>query len=174
MLLSIIIPCYNEAQNLPILIERCKKVYTRKNVEVIFVDNGSTDSTPDVLTTLLKDESILKSIRVDVNKGYGFGILAGLRESKGKILGWTHADMQTDPYDCLRAIECFERHSTPDKLFLKGARQQRPLMDVIFTLGMSIFETILLRKGLWDINAQPTLFHRDFFSSWQSPLKTSL
>ena len=34
---------------------------------------------------------------------------------------------------------------------------------------MSLFETLLLRTRLWDINAQPTMFHRDFFASWDRP-----
>lgn len=39
----------------------------------------------------------------------------------------------------------------------------------ILSVGMSIFETILLRQLLWDINAQPTMFSRNFFESWQTP-----
>jgi hypothetical protein len=34
---------------------------------------------------------------------------------------------------------------------------------------MSMFETVLLKKRMWDINAQPTMFHRQFFESWRSP-----
>ena len=34
---------------------------------------------------------------------------------------------------------------------------------------MSLFESVLLRQPLWDINAQPTMFHRDFMKTWQSP-----
>ena len=37
------------------------------------------------------------------------------------------------------------------------------------TFSMSIFETIYLRRLLWDINAQPNLFHRKFYDSWQNP-----
>ena len=42
-------------------------------------------------------------------------------------------------------------------------------MDVFFTLGMSIFETFLLSRIMWDINAQPTLLSRRFFQTWENP-----
>jgi len=47
--------------------------------------------------------------------------------------------------------------------YVKGDRKGRPIFDQIFTLGMSFFETIYLRTKLWDINAQPNIFHRNFF-----------
>jgi glycosyltransferase involved in cell wall biosynthesis len=108
-----------------------------------------------------------RSIRVEENQGYGFGILSGLKTAKGDVIGWTHADMQTDPQDFLYGIELFNKHG--NDVFVKGVRYGRPLMDVLFTIGMSIFETILLRKKMWDINAQPTMFSRSFFDSWEDP-----
>ena len=167
MRFSLIIPCYNEAANLPLLLERCKDVVTHPDVEVILVDNGSTDNSPEVLLSLLSLYPGCRSVRVEKNQGYGFGILTGLRAAKGDILGWTHADMQTDPQDVLRGLELFEKHGLD--IFVKGRRYGRPLADVVFTLGMSIFETLLLGKPLWDINAQPTLFTRRFFESWLEP-----
>lgn len=167
MKLSLVIPCYNEAANLPLLLERCKTLTAQPEVEVILVDNGSTDNSANVLATLLPSYPGCRSVRVDQNQGYGYGILQGLHAASGEILAWTHADMQTDPHDAIRGLALFERHGP--KIFVKGRRHGRPLVDVLFTFGMSIFETLLLRTGLWDINAQPTMFHRDFFAEWKHP-----
>ncbi len=167
MKFSLIIPCYNEASNIPLLLERCKGVTENLEVEVILVDNGSTDNTQQVLLELLPLYRNCRSIRVEENQGYGYGILSGLNSSIGEIIGWTHADMQTDPQDFLLGIELFSLHG--NDVFVKGVRFGRPLMDVFFTIGMSVFETILLRKKMWDINAQPTIFSRKFFESWQNP-----
>ena len=167
MKFSLIIPCYNEAANLPLLLERCKALATKSEVEVILVDNGSTDSTPRVLLNLLSRYPGCRSVRIEKNQGYGFGILSGLRVAKGEILGWTHADMQTDPQDALSGLELFEKHGID--IFVKGRRFGRPLADVLFTIGMSLFETLLLAKPMWDINAQPTMFSHKFFESWSSP-----
>jgi len=163
---SLVIPCYNEAANLPLLLERCKGV-AGADTEVILVDNGSTDDSPQVLARLLPAYPGCRSVRVEQNQGYGFGILSGLRAARGEILGWTHADMQTDPQDALRGLELFARHGA--KSFVKGRRYGRPLADVAFTLGMSVFETLLLGKPFWDINAQPTMFTREFFATWSNP-----
>ena len=167
MKLSLVIPCYNESANLLPLLERCKKLVEGNSIEVILVDNGSTDDSPQVLQRLLPSYPGCRSIRVNLNQGYGCGILAGLKSAKGEIIGWTHADMQTDPLDAVKGLELFEKCGTD--CFVKGKRFGRPFMDVVFTVGMSLFEMLLLRKWFWDINAQPTMFTREFFETWKSP-----
>lgn len=166
MTLSLVIPCYNEAANLPLLLARCLAV-AQAGHEVVLVDNGSTDRSPQVLDELLPSHPGCRSVRVERNQGYGFGILSGLRAARGEILAWTHADLQTDPQDSLRGLAFFERHG-PD-IFVKGRRYGRPFADVAFTMGMSAFETVLLGQPMWDINAQPTMFSRAFFDTWQDP-----
>ena len=167
MKLSLVIPCFNEAANIPLLLERCKVLTLRSDIEVILVDNGSTDDSARVLESLLPSYPGCRSVRVEKNQGYGYGILQGLHSARGEILAWTHADMQTDPCDVLRGLALFELHG--ENIFVKGSRYGRPFADVAFTVGMSIFETVLLRTPLWDINAQPNMFHRSFLASWQQP-----
>ena len=167
MKFSLVIPCYNEAKNIPLLLERCAVFNTREEFEIILVDNGSTDDSHEVLRELLPQYPTCKTVRVEKNQGYGFGILSGLREAQGDVIGWTHADLQTDPQDILKAVDFFKE--VPTKTFVKGKRHGRPFVDVVFTIGMSIFETLLLKKKMWDINAQPTLFSKEFFESWEEP-----
>jgi len=162
---SLIIPCYNEGKNLPYLIDRCKEL-AGAGIEVILVDNGSTDDSPEVLRRLLSDAHCIRSVRVEKNRGYGHGIVSGLREAKGEILGWTHADMQTDPKDFMKGLDFFSENCSA---FVKGLRHGRPVSDRIFTAGMSFFEMLIFRRSMWDINAQPTMFHRNFFSQWVEP-----
>ena len=168
--LSLIIPCYNEAENIPLILRRCDEVLSQaSNIEIVIVDNGSTDNTPAILDELLVHKPYIVKVRVELNQGYGYGILAGLRTSSAEIIGWTHADMQTDPADAIKGLALFEDSSTPTQLFVKGKRHGRPVLDILFTIGMAIFETFLLRRIMWDINAQPTMFHRNFFTTWDSP-----
>ena len=165
--LSLVIPCYNEASNLPLLIDRVHQAFPREGHEVILVDNGSTDSSPAVLNELLAGQTCIRSLRVERNQGYGHGILSGLQAARGAVLGWTHADMQTDPADALRGLELFD--ATNAGKFVKGLRRERPFFDAAFTVGMSVFESLLLKQPMWDINAQPTLFPRRFFEQWENP-----
>lgn len=167
MKLSLVIPCYNEEANLPLLIPRCAEIAKTGDIEVILVDNGSVDNTPRLLAELLPNAPGCRSVRVEKNQGYGFGILSGLNAARGELLGWIHADMQTDPLDAQRGLELFKRYGS--NIFVKGRRHGRPVSDVFFTVGMSFFETILLGRSMWDINAQPTLFSRHFFETWHEP-----
>ena len=168
--LSLVIPCYNEAANLPLLVDRIHDAFPDDaGIEVVLVDNGSTDTSPEVLAGLTEASPIVRSVRVAVNQGYGFGILSGLEAARGEILGWTHADMQTDPADALTGLALFGQAADPTRLFVKGRRVGRPIADRIFTGGMSVFETALMGCLLTDINAQPTMFHRRFHETWQDP-----
>lgn len=176
--LSIVVPCYNEEKNIPLIVARFSEALDRAQyadgVEVILVDNGSKDNS----AVVLRDE-IAKSRRrnfkvetVPVNQGYGFGILSGLRAASGEVLSWTHADMQTDPYDVLRAFDFYRSQcgKTPGaKLIVKGHRVGRRFGEWAFTLGMSIISSVVLRAALFDINAQPKLFPREFFNGLKNP-----
>lgn len=166
---TLVIPCYNEADNLNDLIDRCNAIFQRDDMEVILVDNGSSDDTPQILAKRLKNSSHIRSIRIEHNQGYGYGILSGLKAAKGDILAWTHADMQTDPADALVGFAMYEKEKNPTQLFVKGTRYGRRLFDRFFAIGMAFFESMLLHKALWEINAQPTIIHRSLFESWVEP-----
>ncbi len=169
MRLSVVVPCYNEERNIPLLLDRFSKALDREDVEMVLVDNGSTDRTPEVLREVLPRYPFARSVRVEVNQGYGYGVLSGLWAARGDFLAWTHADLQTDPADALTALRLAEATPDPRRVFVKGRRKGRPLFAVLFTAGMSVFETLYLRAWLRDINAQPNLFHRSFFESWDDP-----
>ena len=161
--LSIVIPCFNEAKSLPKLVKDFSKKLKRRDVELILVNNGSNDSSETILLNLKKNYNFLKIIRLKKNNGYGNGVLQGLKKAKGQYISWTHADLQTDPYDVIIGFEKFKKELSP-KIFIKGNRLGRPLKDIVFTIGMSIFETILLKNFFWDVNAQPNIFHKNFFN----------
>lgn len=166
---SLVIPCYNEAASLPELVLRARFTAEAGDGEVILVDNGSTDATPEVMARLLSaGDDRVRSIRVDPNEGYGWGITQGLAVARAPIVGWTHADLQTDPADALRAVAAM---AGAERAFVKGRRYGRPVADRVFTAGMSVFETALLRRPLADINAQPTMFHRVLLDEWGTPPK---
>lgn len=165
---SVVVPCYNEAANIPLLVGRFAQSLNRSDIELVLVNNGSTDDSTTVLVDAMARHGFVRVVNVDVNQGYGYGILAGLAAATGDFLGWTHADLQADPADVVKAVEIAEQAGT-DRVYVKGLRRGRPLFDRLFTWGMSAFETAYLRRPLWDINAQPNLFPRSFYESWESP-----
>ena len=174
--LSIVVPCYNEARNIPLIVKRFTDAVTRSdslvNVEIILVNNGSIDGSAEIMRAEIDKSGceFFKIETVEVNQGYGFGILSGLRRASGVLLAWTHADMQTDPFDVIRAFKFYkaEIEKSP-KLIVKGRRVGRRFGEWAFTMGMSMVSSLALSSLLFDINAQPKLFPKDFFDGLVSP-----
>tara|TARA_X000000950_G_C13884224_1_gene648203 strand:+ start:1117 stop:1818 length:702 start_codon:yes stop_codon:yes gene_type:complete len=163
MKLSIIVPCFNEEKNIPLILEKFKNTIQRSDVEVLLVNNGSQDNSKKILDELVPNYFFARIVEVKENQGYGFGITSGLDQARGEYIGYTHADLQTDPGDVIRALDIIENQKKPEMSYVKGNRKGRPFLDNFFTYGMSLFETIFLGTKLWDINAQPNIFHRSFF-----------
>lgn len=164
--LTIVVPCYNEEKNIPLLLERFGLAIQSLPIELILVDNGSTDGSRSVFDRLVPNYPFARVETVVTNQGYGYGIKAGLAAARSDYLGWTHADLQTDPKDIAVCLNIFMEKQYPENLYLKGDRKQRPFWDQVFTTGMSFFESTYLQKRLWDINAQPNVFHRSFYECW--------
>ena len=176
--LSVILPCYNESSSIVGIISSIKSALQGRNdVEIILVDNGSTDSTPQVMEQALQGEhnKQFKTLRIEKNIGYGHGIMEGVRIASGEVIAWTHADLQTDPADVLEAYKIFVDHPEYPNCILKGRRVGRNPLDTLFTGGMSILSTLLLREHFSDVNAQPKMFHRNFLEKLtESPKDFSL
>ena len=144
MKLSIIIPCYNEELSLNKLVDNCL-TNINDDIEIILVDNGSTDSTFKSLTNLNLPNNIIP-LRIEKNIGYGNGILYGLNLAKGEVISWTHADLQTDVSDVLKGYKKFENELISKKCMVKGERKNRNLLDFFFTFCMGIYSSIFLNK----------------------------
>jgi glycosyltransferase involved in cell wall biosynthesis len=166
-MLSIILPCYNEQDNLAFLFNSLDPVAaTHKDLEILLVNNGSTDNSVAVFEQELakRDQNIFKVVTVEKNIGYGYGILTGLRAAKGDILSVTHADRQTDPMDVLKAFKIYQEQSNTQVL-VKGYRKNRRPMEAFFSWGMGVLSSLALGTRLTEINAQPKLFSKAFFDT---------
>ena len=171
--LSIIIPCYNEELSIPKLIDNCLSIIN-DDIEIIIVDNGSIDDTFKELNKSDIPKNIMP-IRIEKNIGYGNGIMSGLNHASGEVLSWTHADLQTDLSDIIRGYTIHKKELLNKTCVIKGERKKRNLFDVFFTFLMGLYCSILLGKWLYDINAQPKIFHRAFLEKFKkAPLDFSL
>ena len=171
--LSIIIPCYNEQLSIPKLIDNCLSIIS-DDIEIIIVDNGSIDDTFKELNKSDIPNNIIP-IRIDKNIGYGNGIMSGLNRANGDVLSWTHADLQTDLSDIIRGYTIHKKELLNKTCVVKGKRKKRNLFDAFFTFLMGLYCSILLGKWLYDINAQPKIFHRSFLEKFvKAPLDFSL
>ena len=167
--LSIIIPCFNEAENIALLLKELKEIFLNNlyEFEVIIVDGCSTDNTQSILEKELQDvdKNIFSLVLMKSQLGYGNDILEGLKRSRHDYLCWTHADLQADPRDVIKGLKKLDLFPGKNK-FLKGKRKSRPFLDVLLTYGMQCIVFLLLKVNLNDINAQPKIFHRSFYEKF--------
>jgi glycosyltransferase involved in cell wall biosynthesis len=105
--ISLVIPVYNEEENLPVLdaeiraaMEPAGRVY-----EVIYVDDGSTDASPRVLAGLAQADPRVRVVRQRRNSGQSAAFDAGFRHARGGIVVTLDADLQNDPADIPRLLE---------------------------------------------------------------------
>ena len=163
--ITFVIPCYNEEENLSQLLKHLTDYLTlHRDCRFIIVDNGSTDKSRKFLESHSQSEN-LSVIHLDINRGYGGGIWAGVTQSKTPWTGWFHADMQIPFSDIIlvKNMVCKELRAA------KGIRIGRPLSDRIFTAGMSIFCSSIFFTKLRDINGQPTIYETKFLQNIQIP-----
>lgn len=101
MYLSLIIPFYNEEENLPLLVEKLTKLIPSigKSTEVIFIDDGSNDNSFEVLKNLVKDKNDWRIIRFRRNFGQTAGWSAGIESAQGDVLIFLDSDLENDPAD---------------------------------------------------------------------------
>ena len=166
MKLSLVIPAYNEGSNIVSLVRGlCKALnYIEDSFEIIMVDDGSTDQTPEILAALTKEIAQLKIVSIFPNQGYGNAILRGLEVAQGTILGWLSADSQIRPED----VVVIYRKLARDGLDLcKGVRIKRneSVFRRIQSAVYNVFFRFLFCVPYRDINGTPKIFRRSLFES---------
>ena len=103
-LLSVIVPCYNEEQAVPIFYEELNKIrelfkaeFPKVKFELIFIDDGSTDNTLEAIKELRKSDEIVHFVSFSRNFGKEAGIYAGLKKAKGDYTVIMDCDLQDPP-----------------------------------------------------------------------------
>ncbi len=156
--ITIVIPCYNEAESLPELINQLKKLHSQ--FDFILIDNGSTDNTQKLLNSIALPTNI-KIVKKEFNTGYGAGIKFGIKKVKTKYTGWMHADLQQNANVLLHAkelIEIVNPENSEKSIALKGMRSGRSILEKFFTIGVALLTSTLFCKFYWDIAGQPNIF----------------
>ncbi len=98
-MLSIVIPVFNEEENLHTLHARITKTFTEQGLdyEIVFVDDGSADQSPDILRRLEAEDRRIVVVEFARNFGHQVAISAGLEHSRGRVVCIMDADLQDPP-----------------------------------------------------------------------------
>ena len=162
--LSLIIPCYNEEKNIKELFDQISRLENKFFLEVIIVNNGSTDNSAEIISSKKNIIKNLKVIEIKKNIGFGNGVKQGIKNATSNIICYTHADLQFDLENVHKAFIIY-KSSNFEKNFIKGSRKKRSVIEDTFTFFMSMINSILFRKKLYDIHAQPNLFQKSLIKS---------
>lgn len=166
--LSLVIPAYNEGENIEHVVEGIVSEFriSGKPFQIIVVDNGSTDHTPKVLESLGSKHPELTVARVFPNRGYGNGILEGLKHATGDFVGWMHADLQLNPADVVRISQKLEESGAD---FAKGVRKDRfeSRFRNLQSSAYNIVFAALFGRGYDDVNGTPKIFKRELLDELQ-------
>lgn len=111
MLLSVVIPVYNESATLPLLLEALSQVLTRMNCqyELIFVDDGSGDDSPAILSEAARKQPRVKVLTFSRNFGHQAAITAGLDFASGDAVVTMDADLQDPPELLPEMVDLYRR-----------------------------------------------------------------
>jgi dolichol-phosphate mannosyltransferase len=98
--LSVVIPFFNEEQNVPVLVEQLRKAISGMGIndyELIFIDDGSRDGTLRILQSLVADDARIVIVELSRNFGHQVAVSAGLDHAEGKAVVVMDADLQDPP-----------------------------------------------------------------------------
>ena len=104
MKLSIVIPAYNEAQNLPNTIDKIYSELSRENIEheILVSNDNSTDNTLSILVQLESKYPTLRHVTNEKPNGYGYAVRKGLENFQGDCVVVTMADLSDDSKEALK------------------------------------------------------------------------
>ena len=126
--LSLVIPCYNEQENVPTLLQRVSASLEKigKPFEVIIIDDGSTDSTPTLLEDGMRKHDWLRVIRMARNGGQSAAFEAGFGAARGQVIATIDADLQNDPEEIPRLLPMLDEHKVDMITGWRKDRQDTP------------------------------------------------
>lgn len=115
--ISLIVPCYNEQENVSLFYNECKKAFLNKDffVEIIFINDGSTDNTSKELKSLSAEKNFeIKIVNFSRNFGKEAAMYAGLKNSTGDYVVIIDADLQQKPELILNMVDVIEKNDEYD------------------------------------------------------------
>jgi dolichyl-phosphate beta-glucosyltransferase len=156
--LTVVIPAYNEALRIPKSLESIQKHFSAKPyaVELIVVDDGSTDNMPSLLSGATAGWPIIRILRNQPNRGKGFSVRRGVLEARGQYVLFTDADLSAPIQEAdklLRLLETTDADAAVGSRALDRSKigihqgRFRELSGIVFNLlvrlltGLSIHDT---------------------------------
>lgn len=154
--LSIVIPVYNEEENIGPLYERLHDTLASidRPYEIIFIDDGSRDRTPSKIREI--DDECVRSIRLQKNYGKSAALSCGFRAAKGKAIITMDGDLQDDPKEIPRFLTELEKYD-----MVSGWKYDRkdPLFKTVPSKIYNILTRFITGVRIHDFNCGYKAYH---------------
>ncbi|MDC0878027.1 glycosyltransferase family 2 protein [Candidatus Marinimicrobia bacterium] len=160
MKLSIIIPMYNEQESLDSLFVELSGLFSQETAtEIIFINDGSSDNTLNILKSKIKNYPTWSIINLYRNYGKSVALQAGFDNSKGEIIATMDADLQDNPKEIYRLIEELDRGYDVVSGWKKNRKD--PLEKKIASKIFNFFVRVFSGLKIHDSNCGIKVFKRE-------------
>lgn len=166
--LSVVVPVKDEVENaVPLLNEICAALRGRISFEAVFVDDGSSDGTPEALVAARSHAPELRVLRHAKNSGQSRAVRSGVIAARGKLIATLDGDGQNDPADIPALLAVWKKESGGEPTLGLVAGQRRKREDnVVKRLSSRVGNGVrqwLLKDGTRDTGCGLKLFPREAF-----------
>ena len=167
-ILSVVIPVFNEINFLNKLFEQIKTHFNMENIEIIVVDDGSTDGSSNLLNELKKKNDykfLYKLIKLDTNSGKGKAIQTGIKNSQGEYILLQDADLELDTKDAKEMFDMVIKNKDIKCIFgsryLSGKLKKNNYFfnNLVGKINSLIFN-IFFSQSLSDVHCGLKIIHR--------------
>ena len=163
---SIVIPVYNEAQSLKLLVEEINTSLKKyRNYEIVFVNDASEDNTLDIIKELQKNQNI-RLLNNKENKGQSYSIAKAIKESSNDVIITIDGDGQNNPKDIPILLEYYI--SNKNTFLVGGIRRKRKdtYVKIISSKIANKIRSIIFNDDCDDTGCSLKVFSRKVFLSF--------
>jgi glycosyltransferase involved in cell wall biosynthesis len=158
--ISLIMSAYNEERTVGIVLEKLKHLDFLQ--EIVIVDNGSTDSTYDIMAEAKKKDNRIKLLRIAKNRGLGYGLRLAIENTVGDIIVRQDADLEYDPGELIVLVEQVVNGNADvvcgSRLLVRKAHKVHYYYSYLANVWITNFSNLLTNLFLSDVETAAKAF----------------
>ena len=159
---SVVLPSYNERENIIEAIERISKAVDSRLKEIIIVDDNSPDGTCKLVEEY--NHPKVRLIRRENERGLASALADGINAAQGKVVVWLDCDLGLSPEEIPYLVQQLDHHDIAiASRYVKGGKDPRPFFRVLLSVAINSFCILLLGGGVRDYTSGFAAVKKDVF-----------